>query len=311
MKSIGVLLVFLALHAHTADAAASVHQKQKPLIVLNDRDAVLCGGIRAWVCHATGKEEFAMLPATTITPDTSDRQASAGLPEFKSNAHYELPSNFTLGTMSREGVAVPPEKDRIDQREVYLFVADLMKRNALSYVANVLNGRGSGIKLAEILRDHTPAGIVASDELRGSLKQLYPNGVAWLPVSGADVRADIVLVTDHAFEFERDPDELARYLMHGIRYQYLVIQYSPRATGSWSTETMFRQWSRAEFSRYLTGRGMKVDPHVHASRGKQARYYEWIVIIGNVTRTAADTNQQQQQQSYHMFDGAFTKVKED
>ena len=147
------------------------------------------------------------------------------------------------------------------QREVYIFAADLMAREALASVHDV--GCGSGFKLIKYLGQHHTIGFDVPSTVE-HLRTQYPDR-EWksAPFSARDIPpADMVICSD-VIEHVPDPDALLGFV-GGLAKRLMVFStpernflYRPGSKyryGPPSNPSHVREWSADEFSRYIASR---------------------------------------------------------
>jgi 2-polyprenyl-3-methyl-5-hydroxy-6-metoxy-1,4-benzoquinol methylase len=143
------------------------------------------------------------------------------------------------------------------QREVYLTAAEIMRANGFTRVIDV--GCGSGFKLMRYLGQYDTLGLDVSPTLE-FLRATYPDR-RWAQ-SDFDARglsADVVICSD-VIEHLPDPDALVAFI-RAIPCAAIVLSTPERAlslaqwggptNGPPKNRTHFREWSFAEFRRYL------------------------------------------------------------
>jgi SAM-dependent methyltransferase len=146
------------------------------------------------------------------------------------------------------------------QKEVYEAARFIMTRNDLRTVYDV--GCGSGYKLVHILGQFETIGIDVPETIE-VVRRIYPER-KWIGKSFDSLslpEADIVICSD-VIEHVPDPDALMRFLVNCTK-QWIVLSTPDRDLiykyrflhksyfGPPKNPTHMREWTKAEFSRYV------------------------------------------------------------
>lgn len=159
------------------------------------------------------------------------------------------------------------------QKEVYIYAADIMKKNNYKTIADI--GCGSGYKLIKYLSEYNTTGI-ETEPCFSYLKKKYPDN-NWL-LSGNpensfleyDISYDMVICCD-VIEHINDPDILVNYLLSLNAKHYIIStpcryilcnsdKYKKLYGYTWNGPPLnnchVREWTMDEFKAYI---GSKFD----------------------------------------------------
>jgi 2-polyprenyl-3-methyl-5-hydroxy-6-metoxy-1,4-benzoquinol methylase len=156
------------------------------------------------------------------------------------------------------------------QRDVYEFALACMQENNFSSVIDV--GCGSGYKLVHLLGAYDTTGIEVSPTFEW-LKGKYPEK-KWLLFSETDpsaLQADFIICSD-VIEHLPDPDQAMQFLQ-SIQFQQLLLSTPEREAvagpgdyGPPENTSHYREWSAAEFRKYVSGWFHITDQRIFNSR---------------------------------------------
>lgn len=155
------------------------------------------------------------------------------------------------------------EKDKY-QKEVYVYVNEIMKKYNLKKVIDV--GCGSGYKLVKYLGEYETIGF-ETEPCYSFLQNKYPNK-KWVKsgekeesfVEIKDKNCDIIMASD-VIEHIRNPDELIKFMKNfNTKYflfstparDILVKNFKHRPLGPPGNNCHVREWTFDEFKMYLS-----------------------------------------------------------